>query len=366
MKYVFDNAFEGLPVLVTGHTGFKGSWLALWLCELGAQVSGYSLPQAVSTPSNFELARLAERVNDVRGDVRDLEALRRTIEEHQPRVILHLAAQTIVLQAYEQAKETFDVNVGGTVNLLEAVRTAKTQAVQAVVCITTDKCYENREWIWGYRENDRLGGHDPYSASKAMAELAIASYRRSFFSREGRVAVASARAGNVIGGGDWAPYRLVPDCMRSLMSGEPMHLRNPASVRPWQHVLEPLSGYLWLAVKLLQEGNGFAEAWNLGPLETRGMTTEELVKRAIQSWGSGSYTSDVPSGKVETKTLRLNWDKAANFLNWRPVYNGEEALNKTVEWFKRYQEQIDMYGVCAEQISAYTERARELNIEWAK
>jgi CDP-glucose 4,6-dehydratase len=245
-----------------------------------------------------------------------------------------------------------------------------------MVCITTDKVYEDREWIWGYREADALGGRDPYSASKAMAEVAIASYRQSYFSpdasQQRAAALASARAGNVIGGGDWAPYRLVPDCMRALMAGEPILLRNPRAIRPWLHVLEALSGYLWLAAKLLQgNGESFAEAWNFGPSESQGINGEKVVQKAIQLWGSGSYRIVSTEAQAESQIWRLNWDKAANRLSWRPLFTWEEALRATVDWFKSYQtqqsasESIDMYAVCVDQIAAYSARARECAVGWA-
>lgn len=373
MNSAFGNTFAGLSVLVTGHTGFKGSWLSIWLNELGANVIGYSL-EPPTTPSNFQLSHLAQRITDVRADVRALPTLRQTIEKHRPQVLFHLAAQPIVLESYKEPRETFDVNVGGTVNVLEAIRT--TQSVRALVCITSDKCYENQEWIWGYRESDALGGHDPYSTSKAMAELAVASYRRSFFPndrfKEHGVAIASARAGNVIGGGDWALYRLVPDCIRALLAEEQINLRNPHHVRPWQHTFEPLCGYLWLAAKLLQEdGNSFAEAWNFGPLQFQDIATEKVVKKVIQLWGGGSYSTGTAQPEVETELLKLNWDKAANRLHWRPVYTAEEALATTIKWYKLYQTQltgsqpVNMYSVCVDQIREYTERARQSGIEWA-
>ena len=269
MKNLFGKSYDGLTVLVTGHTGFKGSWLTAWLLELGANVVGYSLEEPPTQPSNFEVMGLSRLINDVRGDIRDFPALQNAIVEYRPDVIFHLAAQPIVLHSMTKPKLTMDTNAGGTVNVLEAMRT--TTSARALVSITTDKVYENKEWLWGYRETDRLGGHDPYSASKGMAELAIASYRDSFFPpnkyEEHGVAVASVRAGNVIGGGDFADFRLVPDCMRALMAGEPIGIRNPLSVRPWQHVLEPLSGYLWLGAKLLQGGPDLAGAWNFGPQE---------------------------------------------------------------------------------------------------
>jgi CDP-glucose 4,6-dehydratase len=370
---VFGGVFKGLPVLVTGHTGFKGSWLSIWLNELGADVIGYSL-EPPTTPSNFQLSQLAGRITDVRGDVRDLEALRQTIEMYKPRAVFHLAAQPIVLESYREPKETFDVNAGGTVNVLEAIRT--TRSVETLVHVASDKCYENQEWIWGYRENDALGGHDPYSASKAMAELGISSYRRSFFADDKpdgrRVAIASARAGNVIGGGDWALHRLIPDCIRALITGDEIHLRNPAHIRPWQHVLESLSGYLWLAAKLLQGSDGsLAEAWNFGPRQLQAITTEEIVKKVIELWGGGSYSAGTTQSEVETRLLRLNWDKAANRLNWRPVYTTDEALAATVNWYRSYHSQttnaqpVNMYGVCRDQIRDYTEHACKLGVEWA-
>jgi len=364
---------DGMPVLVTGHTGFKGSWLSIWLRELGAQVIGYSLAPP-TTPSNFAASCLAQRIADVRGDVRDLVHLRDTVATYQPQVIFHLAAQPLVLPSYRQPKETFDVNVGGTVNVLEAVRTAG--CVRAAICITTDKVYKNREWPWGYREIDELGGHDPYSASKAMAELAVVAYRHSFFEGVGdekaAVAVATARAGNVFGGGDWGAHRLVPDCVRGLIEGKPIHLRNPSCVRPWQILLEPLSGYLWLAAKLLgQDGTHFAQAWNLGPAAHEVVTTEEVVQEAIRLWGTGSYTKGTAQQEVETQILRLNSDQAAQELGWHAIYGWKEALSETIAWFKTYAqareraEPVDMYPACVEQIARYTERAAAAGLPWA-
>ncbi|MDT8306272.1 MAG: CDP-glucose 4,6-dehydratase [Anaerolineae bacterium] len=367
----FANVYDGLPVLVTGHTGFKGSWLSIWLRELGAEVTGFSLPELPTVPGNFEVCRLVEKVMDVRGDVRDLEAVRAVIASHQPRLIFHLAAQPLVLAAYRQPKETFDTNVSGTVNVLEAVR--KADGVGAVVCVTTDKVYENRDWVWGYRENDRLGGHDPYSASKAMAELAIAAYRTSYFAHDGP-AVASARAGNVIGGGDFAADRLLPDTMRALMAGEPVRVRNPEHVRPWQHVLESLSGYLWLGARLLRDGATYAGAWNFAPRESRGVTTREVVEKALALWGGGAWKPAAGAQREkETALLRLNWDKAANHLGWRPLYDWDQALAATVDWFRVYHQrqqddagQLDMYDVCLSQIDNYTARAAASGFPWAQ
>jgi len=370
MNCTLKKTFKELPVLVTGHTGFKGSWLSIWLNELGAKVIGYS-QDPPTEPNNFKVSNLQKHMIDIRGDVRDLTSIIQTIEKHQPQVVFHLAAQAIVLESYKEPKETFDTNIGGTVNILEAIR--KTQCVKSLVCITSDKCYENQDWVWGYRENDLLGGHDPYSASKAGAEISIQAYRRSFFPANGPVAIASARAGNVIGGGDWALHRLVPDCMRALMAGGPIHLRNPHHVRPWQHVFESLSGYLLLASKLLKaDGHRFTGAWNFGPLQFQTIPTEALVKKILQLWEGGSYTTGSTQSEVETTLLQLNWDKAANHLNWRPVYTAEKALAATIEWYKAYHKEIidsqpvNMYDTCVEQIRVYTEEASRLGLEWAE
>jgi len=370
METAFGGVFRGMPVLITGHTGFKGSWLGIWLNELGAKVVGYSLDPP-TVPSNFVVSRLDRRVVDVRDDVRRLEALCEVIEQYKPEAIFHLAAQPIVRESYVIPKDTFDVNSGGTINVLEAVRL--TSSVRVVVCITTDKCYENQEWVWGYREIDRLGGHDPYSASKAMAELAISAYRQSFFPvdkyREHGTAVASARAGNVIGGGDWGKDRLVPDSIRALAKGQAIPVRNPNSVRPWQFVLEPLSGYLWLAAKLRRDGGEFAGAWNFGPPDRLAINVRELVESLIQLWGAGSW-EDISSDQEphETGLLSLNWEKAANVLGWQPTYTWQEALTETVAWFKEYYgsgSDTDMYDTCVEQIRRYVDRARGLGRSWA-
>jgi CDP-glucose 4,6-dehydratase len=368
VKNMFKGIFKGLTVLVTGHTGFKGSWLSLWLQELGAHVIGFSLP-APTNPSHFFAAKIGEGLVDIQGDVRDFQAVQKAISTYNPAVIFHLAAQPLVLHSFEFPKETFDINVGGTINILEAARHC--QSVKAMVMVTSDKCYENKEWLWGYRENDALGGFDPYSASKSMAEQAISSYRSSLFEKNRhQAAIASVRAGNVIGGGDFSSFRIVPDCMQALMMRQPVKVRNPKSVRPWLNVLDPLSGYLWLAARLLDEGKNFAEAWNFGPLEQKGIDVQMLVEKAIELWGDGDWvhTGD-QNAKPEMGLLRLNWDKAAHQLQWRPTYSWVEALKQTVDWFKAFELfsglPNNLREVSKEHIHKYTAYAAKQNISWA-
>jgi len=374
MKNLFSNTFDGLNILLTGHTGFKGSWLSIWLKEMGAKVTGFSLPELPTVPCNFELSRLEDQVADIRGDIRDLDALVQTIETSKPSIVIHFAAQTTVLSSYENPKLSFDTNTGGTVNVLEAVR--RTDSVRALVVCTTDKVYENKEWIWGYRENDELGGYDPYSTGKAMAELAVASYRRSFFSGEGspskqKPAVGSVRAGNVIGGGDFTENGLLADSMRSIFKKENIYLRNPSSTRPWQYVLEPISGYLCVAERLLHSGHRFAQAWNFGPLQHSALTTLQIVEKLLKLWdGDGSTKvvndqTDAVEKLHEAQHLHLNWDKSASLLGWRPVFDVDEALTETVQWYREYQAGTDMYPVGLACIERYVERARQLGLSWA-
>lgn len=371
----FSNAYATRRVLITGVTGFKGSWLAIWLRELGATVYGLSAPPP-TTPNNYTLTQLDSRITTTTADIRDYDAVLQTFIDIQPEIVFHLAAQPIVLTSYQQPRETFDTNTQGTVHVLDALR--HTPSVRAGVFITTDKVYENQEWLYGYREDDRLGGYDPYSASKAMAELAIASYRQSFFNpakyAEHGVAIASVRAGNVIGGGDFADFRLVPDCMRALMAGQPIGVRNPAFVRPWQHVLEALSGYLWLGANLLTHGADYADAYNLGPLEVEGITAQQIAEKSIELWGSGTWTHLDPTAPrpKETYQLRLSWEKAAHKLGWYPVYTWEDALAEVVAYFKAYQLQhsdptqpTDLYPTCAAHIAAYTAHAAHKGLTWA-
>jgi CDP-glucose 4,6-dehydratase len=376
MDNTFDEVYKDKTVLVTGHTGFKGSWLSIWLTELGANVIGYSLDKYPTEPCNFELSHVSERITDVRGDTRDFERLKGVIEHYKPQIIFHLAAQPIVLRSYEDPKATFDINSGGTVNVLEAVRA--TDCVDVLVCITSDKAYRNVEQIWPYRETDALGDEQPYSASKAMAEHAIESYRESFFSgrkEEDRVVgVCSTRAGNVVGGGDFAQYRLVPDCAKALMRGDPIEIRNPISTRPWQLVLEPLSGYLWVGAKLLKEPVGtYSKAWNFGPKETYGVAVGEVANLMVKHWGSGEW-KDVGSEKdrKESNLLMLDWSAARKYLGWSPIYAIDETVGEVVDWFREYDRQkkspteMNMYQKCIEQIDRYTKKAQSLGLEWSK
>jgi CDP-glucose 4,6-dehydratase len=374
MNTEFNGIYNGITVLVTGHTGFKGSWLAIWLQKVGANVVGFSLEEPVSTPSNFDLAQLSKRMTDVRGDVRDAAAVQNVMDTYKPKIVFHLAAQPIVLKAYDDPKATLEINSIGTANILEAVRHC--DSVEAVVCITSDKAYKNVEQVWGYRENDLLGGTDPYSASKAMAELVIACYRESYFSGEKmsnkKVEVASTRAGNVIGGGDFADFRLVPDSMKALMIGKNIEIRNPYNVRPWQLVLEPLSGYLWLGAKMLQEKDQkYAQAWNFGPL-TSGVTAGEVADTVVRLWGRGSWVNiGTNAAKHEPQLLMLDCAKAREYLGWKPLYTVDETLGEVVSWFKDYAQKnasygpVDMYETCSAQIDKYTNRAKEFGLAWA-
>jgi CDP-glucose 4,6-dehydratase len=337
------DSFRDRRVLVTGSTGFKGAWLCAWLERLGAAVTGFALPapSAEEGPNLFRLLQPRLRMRQVYGDVRDLPAVRRALAESGAEFVFHLAAQPLVRKSYAEPKETFDVNVGGTVNVCEAVRLSAAAGgpVRVLVNVTSDKVYENREWVWGYRECDPLGGADPYSASKAASEIAFAGYVRSFLAKQPKgghaVAAASARAGNVIGGGDWAADRIVPDCIRALSAGSPAVIRRPAAVRPWQHVLEPLSGYLTLAAALRRDPARFAGAWNFGPDAEGCRTVAELADAVIAAWGSGRRESPAsPEGLAEAGVLKLCSDKARAELGWRPAWGFAEAVARTVEWYR--------------------------------
>jgi CDP-glucose 4,6-dehydratase len=342
-------------VLITGHTGFKGSWLSLWLQSVGAHVVGFALAPPTQ-PSLFELARVADDMTCITGDVRDGDHLRRVMEEHRPEVVIHLAAQPIVRESYRNPVETFATNVMGTVNLLEAVRHAT--GIRAVVCVTSDKCYENREWLWGYREYEPMGGFDPYSSSKGCAELVARAYRRSFLHRQGdprlETSLATARAGNVIGGGDWAQDRLVPDVIRSLSRGDDIVIRNPWSTRPWQHVLDPLNGYLVLAERLHADGPRFAESWNFGPPESNSRSVGWIVEYLQSLWGANEpWQQDKRLQPHEDKQLWLDSSKARLRLNWRAQLDLETALEWVVEWTRASRAGADMRDVSVAQIRRF-------------
>ena len=363
---MFNTIYKNKTVLITGHTGFKGSWLAIWLRELGADVIGYSL-EPPSEPNNFEATRLEEKITHIHGDIRDLDRLMETFKKYQPEFVFHLAAQPLVRLSYDEPKMTFETNVGGTVNVFEAVR--KAPNVKVLVNITSDKCYENKEWVWGYRENDPMGGHDPYSASKGCAELVFAAYLKSFFSQasdRSRIGAASARAGNVIGGGDWGKDRLVPDCIRALSSGQTIGIRSPHAVRPWQHVLEPLGGYLWLGAMLSQGPGKYSGAWNFGPEDGSHLTVAAMTDRLIKYWGSGAWDdlSD-PKALHEANLLKLNCDKAHAELNWHSTLTIDECLQMTTEWYKRFyieNQKANIYALCVEQINSYMDRATKKHL----
>lgn len=362
----FGDIFRNKNVLVTGHSGFKGSWLTLWLQHLGAKVTGCSIaPDAI--PGLWQLIGDLPSEQDLRQDIRDKDSMRKLVVDAQPDFVFHLAAQAIVRESYRTPLETLETNVMGTANLLDALRLLEKPC--SVVVVTSDKCYENINSVNGYREGDPMGGHDPYSMSKGAAELVVASWRRSFFA-DSQIRVASARAGNVIGGGDWAQDRIVTDCIASLMAKEPIGIRSPNATRPWQHVLEPLSGYLWLAAKLSgDEGHTFSSAWNFGPPFDSVCCVEKFVKIAINKWGSGSWEdlSD-PTALHEAQLLSLNWEKSQHLLNWRPVWDLQTAIGMTVDWFKRWHQDgsnDSMRQLCIDQLHAFQSGAKKAEIEWA-
>lgn len=354
-----DCAWQGRRVLVTGHTGFKGSWLALWLCQLGADVTGLALP-APTEPSLFDCVRLRELINHVEGDIRDPATVDAVVARVQPEVIFHLAAQPIVRTSYLQPVETYATNVMGTVHVLDAAR--RLGNVRAIVCVTTDKCYENREWVWPYREDDPMGGFDPYSSSKGAAELVISAYRRSFFPVEhmaaGGTGLASVRAGNVIGGGDWALDRLLPDLVRAFERGTAPIVRNPGSVRPWQHVLEALGGYLMIAERLLVGDATVSEAWNFGPSEEDAQSVAWMVERMGALWGNVPTPVVEPSKSAlhEAHLLRLDCSKARSLLGWRPRLRLEEALAWIVDWHRQVGAGEDARETTLRQITLYKNR----------
>ncbi|MCM2569434.1 CDP-glucose 4,6-dehydratase [Janthinobacterium kumbetense] len=347
--------WQGKRVFLTGHTGFKGGWLSLWLQQLGADVIGYALA-APTTPSLFEVADVASGMQSIIGDVRDGDAVKRAMAAARPDIVIHMAAQPLVRYSYANPVETYSTNVMGVVHVLEAVRA--TPGVRAVVNVTSDKCYENREWPWGYRENEAMGGYDPYSNSKGCAELVTAGYRSSFFHAdkyaEHGVALGSGRAGNVIGGGDWALDRLIPDMLRAIGTGEPVMIRNPHAIRPWQHVLEPLSGYLTLAEKLYTAGPVHAEGWNFGPHDTDAKPVEWIIERMTQEWGAGaSWSLDGQDHPHEATYLKLDCSKARGQLGWHPRWDIGQTIAKIVEWHKACDQGADMRAMTLAQIATY-------------
>ena len=359
----YNNIYNGKRVLVTGHTGFKGGWLSLWLKELGAEVIGYSLDPPTK-PSFFEAVDLKNKLIHIIGDIRDENHLLSVFEKHQPEFIFHLAAQSLVRFSYKEPRLTYETNVMGTVNVLEAIR--KSKSVRAAVIITSDKCYENKEWIYGYRENDSVGGYDPYSSSKGCAELVVSAYRNSFFNPKDsgkvhNIALSSVRAGNVIGGGDWGGDRLISDCVKTLSQNKIINIRNPQATRPWQYVLEPLSGYLLLGSKMYKDGVKYSSAWNFGPNDNDIITVEEIVKSVIKNWGNGEYKVDTSRQPHEAGLLKLETSKAHIFLGWKPVYEIYETIKRTINWYKYFYNGIEkekLYKITVKEIWDYIKMFR--------
>lgn len=343
--------WKGKKVFVTGHTGFKGSWLSLWLQDMGALVKGYAL-EPVTTPNLFTQANVAQNMDSEFGDITDLNHITESMLAFNPEVLIHMAAQPLVRLSYKDPVLTYATNVMGTVNVLEAAR--KCVNLKAIVCVTTDKCYENKEWAWGYRENEPMGGHDPYSSSKGCAELVTAAYRKSFFNENKTTFLASARAGNVIGGGDWAEDRLIPDILRAFEKNEPVIVRNPFSTRPWQHVLEPLSGYLVLAQHLFEDGSCFAEGWNFGPKDDDCKPVSWILDKMVENWGNGAkWDLDKNNNPHEAGYLKLDCSKAALQLNWYPKWNLEDTLVSIIKWHKSYLAQENIQEQCLLEIALY-------------
>lgn len=357
---MFNNIYQGKRVFLTGHTGFKGSWLALWLTKLGAEVCGYSLAPNTK-PSMFEELNIQNKISkSIIGDILDNEKLQAEMKAFEPDIVFHLAAQPLVRLSYAEPILTYQTNVIGSLNVLEAAR--HTQSVKAFVNITTDKCYENKEVNRGYKEDEPMGGYDMYSSSKGCVEIMSLSFRRSFLQAEGTYAMATARAGNVIGGGDWALDRLIPDCVRYINAGEKIEIRNPVAVRPWQHVLEPLSGYLLLGEKLLEEGKKFAEGFNFGPNEDSVLRVAEVAQKVCEYYGKGEVVVQKRDDLHEANLLMLNIEKAEQVLGWTPTYTADEAVRKSVEWYKHfYSQDTDMCDFTMKQIKEFEE-----SIKWNK
>jgi CDP-glucose 4,6-dehydratase len=355
LNKLLSNVYKNKTILITGHTGFKGGWLTLWLESMGAKVIGYSLDPPTE-PSFFQETGLSSRIVDIRGDILDQPKISQIVRRYHPNFIFHLAAQPLVRASYKNPLETFNVNVMGTVNVLESIRLSEIPLV--CVCITSDKCYENKEWDYAYRENDPMGGHDPYSGSKGAAELVVASYRKSFFESNGSkpsCALSTARAGNVIGGGDWAEDRIVPDCVRSLVDGKTIKIRNSKAMRPWQFVLDPLFGYLWLAYKMKEKPSEYSGAWNFGPYYSNNVDVRTLTEKIILEWGVGKWESTTWNNNLhEADFLKLDIAKSVTRLGWKPIYGIDEAIRKTIEWYRTdYDGVEDMYKFSLGQIETY-------------
>lgn len=345
----FLNTYKNIKVLVTGHTGFKGSWLVLWLKLLGAEVVGVALDPRTNK-DNYVLSGIEQKITDYRVDIRNKEQLHEIIAKEKPEVLFHLAAQPIVLDSYNNPVETYETNIMGTVHLLEAFRNS--ESLHTGIFVTSDKCYENREWVWGYRENDPMGGHDPYSSSKGAAELVIQSYRQSFFSNSDKN-IASVRAGNVIGGGDWSPFRIVVDLVKAIETGKPLEVRNPNATRPWQHVLEPLGAYLLLGAKMMEQPGRFDEAWNFGPESANIASVKALVESFIHTWGQGTWEDQSDAKKLhEANLLALDISKARHRLNWQPKLSFHKTVQYTVDWYKNYKTE-NVMNLCINQIKDY-------------
>jgi CDP-glucose 4,6-dehydratase len=354
---MIDSGFwQGKRVYLTGHTGFKGSWLSLWLNSMGAIVKGYALNPPTS-PSLFDEAHIADKIDSEIGDIRDLNQLKTSMVGFDPDIVIHMAAQPLVRLSYKEPLETYETNVMGTAKVLEAARSCAN--LKSIVSVTTDKCYENKEWVWGYRENEPMGGYDPYSSSKGCAELVSSAYRRSFMQEQG-VGLATARAGNVIGGGDWADDRLIPDILRAFEQNKPVVIRNPSSTRPWQHVLEPLSGYLVLAQALYENPTSYAEGWNFGPHDEDAKPVDWILNHMVASWPGARWQLDQDAHPHEAGYLKLDVSKAKARLNWQPTWHLEPTLEKIVKWHQAWLNQEDMQALCLQEINEYM---RDMNNE---
>ena len=353
---MLNNKFwKGKKVFLTGHTGFKGSWMVMWLHKLGASVKGYSLAPSTK-PSLFEVCNLKDSVESHTGDIRDLDQLKKSMLDFDPEIVIHMAAQPLVLSSYSDPVGTYQTNVMGTVNLFEAIR--ECESVKAVVNVTTDKCYQNNEWPWGYRENEPMGGHDPYSNSKGCSELVTSAYRQSFFKDNTNVSIATARAGNVIGGGDWSDNRLIPDALRAFDECIPVSIRNPLAIRPWQHVIEPISGYLMLAEKLYNSDNEYAEPWNFGPNDQDSKSVKEVLDFLVAQWPSDvTWKKETNATPHEAQLLKLDISKAKSLLNWSPKWNLRTALQATIDWHLAWLDGSNMKIFSLEQINNFEDNS---------